>query len=100
MATSDTDVAPGRKRRHRQSLRSSTGTSEVATALSKELAEFSRSLIEDSSSRAKELISVRSIPELMEVHGRQLQAISEAWLRHVVRVQEIYFSTLRRRNDG
>ena len=55
-ATSDTDVAPGRKRRHKQSLRSSTGTSEVATALSKELAEFSRSLIEDSSSRANELI--------------------------------------------
>jgi Phasin protein len=97
--TPDPDVTPDRERTLEQLVPSSTSASELAGALSNELAEFSRSLIEDSSSRAKELTSARSLPELLEVYGRQLQTVSEAWLRHVMRVRQIYMSTLRRGND-
>ena len=68
----------------------------IAQALTKELTAFSQRLLEDNTLRAKELAAARSLPELVEIQARQLQAVSEAWLRHTARLSEIYLATLRR----
>ena len=68
----------------------------IAQALTKELTAFSQRLLEDNALRAKELAAARSLPELVEIQARQLQAVSEAWLRHTARLTEIYLATLRR----
>ena len=68
----------------------------IAQALTKELTAFSQRLLEDNALRAKELAAARSLPELVEIQARQLQAVSEAWLRHTARLSEIYLATLRR----
>jgi hypothetical protein len=68
----------------------------IAQALTKELTAFSQRLLEDNTLRAKELAAARRLPELVEIQARQLQAVSEAWLRHTARLSEIYLATLRR----
>ena len=66
-----------------------------AKALGEELTAFSQQLIADSALSARELTTARSLPELVEIQARQLQALSEAWLRHTERIREIYLAALR-----
>jgi len=67
----------------------------IARALSKELAAFSQRLAEENALRAMELVAARSLPEIVEIQAMQLQAVSEAWLRHTARLGEIYVASLR-----
>ena len=67
----------------------------IATALGEELADFSKRLMKDSSTRAQELTAARTLPELVEIQGRQLRAVSDAWLRHTARMSEIFLSAFR-----
>ena len=67
----------------------------IATALGEELADFSKRLLEDSAARAQELTAARTLPELVEIQGRQLRAVSDAWLRHTARMSDIFLSAFR-----
>jgi hypothetical protein len=66
----------------------------MAQALSAELAGLSHRLLEAGSASAQQMASARSVPELIEIQARQLQALSEAWLEHTSRVSEIYLSAV------
>ena len=65
---------------------------EIAAALSDELADFARRLLEDSTARARELTAARTLPELLEIQARQLTAVSDAWLQHTARMREIFLA--------
>ncbi len=67
----------------------------IATALGEELADFSKRLVEESTARAQELTAARTLAELVEIQGRQLRAVSDAWLRHTTRMSDIFLSAFR-----
>ena len=64
----------------------------IASALNKELAGFARRLVDDSAVRAGELAAARTLPELLEIQRRQLQALSDAWLEHTARMNQIFLT--------
>lgn len=76
-----------------------TGGLGIAGALGEELAAFSRRLIEDSSERARELATARSLTDLIEIQARQLRAVSDAWLQHAARMRAIYLDALQNAPD-
>ena len=63
-------------------------------ALSAELAGHSHRLLEAGSASAQQMASARSVPELIEIQARQLQALSDAWLEHTSRISEIDLSAV------
>ena len=65
---------------------------EIAAALSDELSDFARRLLEDSTTRARELTAARTLPELVKIQARQLTAVSDAWLQHTARMREIFLA--------
>jgi len=66
----------------------------LAQALSAELSGLSHRLLEAGSASAHQLASARSVPELIEIQGRQLKALSEAWLEHTSRIGELYLAAV------
>ena len=67
----------------------------LAKALGDEMADFSHRLLAEGALRAKEIVSARTLADLVSIQARHLRVESGAWLRHTSRLSEIYMASLR-----